>query len=135
MKLLLLAFLLFSCAPVKVEKKKEIPVYLAPVSGERLKEGRGLFIRTRCGKFFRAVEGGKVVYVGKDVENFGWVIVVEQWDGFVSVYGKVKKPWVKTGERVKPRQVLGRVGRTRRRCGLYFELRDPVGNPVRPVLR
>jgi murein DD-endopeptidase MepM/ murein hydrolase activator NlpD len=136
---LLSALLLVSCSytPVKVEVRKgpQVPVYYAPVKGERLKEGRGLFIRSRCGAFFRSVGDGRVIYVGKDVENFGWVLLIEHTDGFVSVYGKVKRPWVRTGERVKARQVLGKVGRTRRGCGLYFELRNRRGDPIRPVLR
>ena len=138
-RFVLLGLLVSSCAympaKVEVEKKPEVPVYLAPVSGERLKQGRGVFIKTRCDEFFRSVGEGKVVYVGKDVENFGWVLMVRQTDGFVAVYGKVKDPWVRMGERVRTRQVLGRVGKTRRGCGLYFELRNLRGDPVRPVLR
>ncbi len=135
----LVFLLLVSCTyvPTRVEikRKPDVPIYYTPVRGEVIKDRRGVFIRSRCGAFFRSVSEGKVIYVGRDLENFGWVIVVEHTDGYISVYGKADRPWVRMGERVKSRQVLGRVGKTRRGCGIYFELRNSRGDPVRPVLR
>ncbi|MDQ7039007.1 MAG: M23 family metallopeptidase [Aquificota bacterium] len=135
---LLVLFLISSCVymPAEVEVKREAPpAYYPPVKGEKIRMGRGVFIRTRCGAFFRSVGEGKVIYAGRDVGNFGWVVMVRQTDGFVAVYGKTGKPWVRTGERVKARQVLGRVGKGRKGCGIYFELRNRRGDPVNPVLR
>ncbi len=83
----------------------------------------------------RSVEAGRVVYAGKDLESFGWVVIVKQVDGFASVYGKLKKVWVRMGEKLKARQVIGRVGKSSQGCGVYYELRDRVGRPVKPVLR
>ena len=134
------ASLLLSCTvkTVKVERepltKREI-VYYAPVKGAVQEEGRGYFINARCGAFFRAVEGGKVAYSGKDLDNYGWIIIVEQEDGNVGVYGKVGKPWVNQGEKVKRRQVLGKVGRSKGKCGIYFEVRNSQGKPVNITLR
>ncbi|WP_457600720.1 murein hydrolase activator EnvC family protein [Hydrogenivirga sp.] len=140
MKFLVLSFfiLLASCAPKRsvVEKPKVVkPVYHLPVKGAVYKSGRGVFIKTRCSGFVRAVQSGKVAYSGRDLGNYGWVVIVEQEDGFVSVYGKLGKPWVKSGERVRNRQVIGRVGRVKDACGVYYELRNSTGEPVQPVLR
>jgi len=123
---------------VRVERepltRKEI-VYYAPVKGAIREEGRGYFITARCGSFFRAVEGGKVAYSGKDLDNYGWIIIIEQEDGNVGVYGKVGRPWVNQGERVKRRQVLGKVGKSKGKCGIYFEVRNDAGQPVSITLR
>ncbi len=140
MKLLALFLLVFltSCAtrsPKVVKEKPEAPVYLSPLKGSLEVIGRGVFIRSRCGDFVRAVAEGRVVYSGKDVDNFGWVVMVEQKDGFLSVYGKINNPWVRSGERVKRRQVIGKAGRWKDACGVYYELRDKEGKPLKPVLR
>ncbi len=138
MKFLLLAVILFlsSCAQ-KVDRHAETkgPIYYPPVKGSVENMGRGLFIKSRCGDYVRAVETGRVVYSGRDLENYGWVVIIEQKDGYISVYGKMGKPWVKTGEKVKVRQVIGKVGRRRGICGLYYELRRKDGQPVKPSIR
>ena len=136
---LVVALLVASCAQ-KVEKEKRPPhvkrsLYYPPVMGSVQKFGRGVFIKTGCGKYVRAVEGGRVVYSGRDVGNYGWIVIIEQRDGLVSVYGKMERPWVKTGEKVRVRQVIGKVGRNRGVCGIYYELRNRKGDPVRPVVR
>ncbi|EDP75782.1 M23 family metallopeptidase [Hydrogenivirga sp. 128-5-R1-1] len=136
--LILTLFFIASCAqrPVKVERPEtRTPVYHAPVRGVFNKTPRGVFIKTSCSKFVRAVKEGDVVYSGRDIESYGWVVIVNQRDGFVSVYGRLSKPWVKTGERVKDRQVIGKVGRNKDACGVYYELRDAYGKPLKPILR
>ena len=135
-----LILLILSCSGpvVRIEresiKKREL-FYHVPVKGRVQEKGRGYFIYTRCGSFFRAVEGGKVAYSGKDLDNYGWIIIIEQEDGNVGVYGKVGKPWVNQGERVKRRQVLGKVGRSKGKCGIYFEVRNSEGAPLKVVLQ
>lgn len=135
--LLLVAVLIVSSCVQKVEKPPEVrrPVYYPPVKGSVEKMGRGIFVKAGCGKYVRAVEEGRVVYAGRDVENYGWVVIIEQRDGLVSVYGKMERPWVKIGERVKVRQVIGKVGRGREGCGIYYELRNGRGDPVKPVMK
>ena len=122
--LFLTVLAVLSCAP-KVEEK-----VLLPVEGNVFGEGRGVFIHSSCKDYARAVKSGRVIYAGRDVRNYGWVIILEHRDGSVSVYGRVGRPWVRTGERVKRRQVLGKVGFYRGRCGVYYELRDRHGIPV-----
>lgn len=137
MKVLVLAFLflVISCAQ-RVERISEpMPVYYPPARGTVEDAGRGLFIRTGCNDYVRAVEEGRVVYSGRDVGGYGWVVIIEQRDGLVSVYGKMGRPWVRAGERVKVRQVIGKVGKGRGVCGLYYELRDRKGDPVEPRIR
>jgi len=134
---LALLLLLLSCAPKKrVEKPVPAkPVYYMPVRGEPVLSGRGLFIKAKCGEYVRAVEAGRVVYAGKDIGSYGWIIIVHQEDGYASVYGRLSKRWVRPGERVKGRQIIGEVGRAKGSCGVYYELRNSAGDPVPPVLR
>ena len=124
----------------KVAKKKgsskgKFTEYLSPLKGKPIKEGRGFFITSSCKKFFRAVEAGKAIYVGRDLKAYGWTVIVEQKDGLVSVYTRTGELFVHEGEKVRRRQVLGRVGRKKGRCGIYFEVRDRKGKPVKVRLR
>jgi len=130
---LFISLTVLSCAPKKVDLIK--PVYMLPAKGKVFKEARGYILRTRCAEYIRAVEAGEVIYAGKDVENYKWVVIVKQRDGYFSVYGKLKEKWVRRGEKVKKRQIIGRAGRIKGNCGIYYELRNKAGDPVFPVLR
>ncbi len=101
MRLVLLLLILTASCVQKVERKEEVgkpPVYYAPAKGSVEPRERGFFIRTGCGKFVRAVESGRVIYSGRSVESYGWIVIVSQRDGLVSVYGNMSEAWVRTGE-------------------------------------
>jgi septal ring factor EnvC (AmiA/AmiB activator) len=115
--------------------RKKVITYLSPLKGKVHREGRGYFISSSCKKFFRAVEAGKAIYVGRDLKAYGWTVIVEQRDGFISVYTRTGELFVSQGEKIRKRQVLGRVGRKKGRCGIYFEVRDGKGRPVKVRLR
>ena len=114
--------------------KGKTPTYLTPLKGKPVKEGRGYFIRSSCNKFFRAVEAGKAIYVGKDLKAYGWTVIVKQRDGYLGVYTRTGELFVKEGEKIRRRQLLGKVGKRKGICGIYFELRDRRGKPIRVVL-
>ncbi len=121
-------------AKVQKRPKGRVPTYLAPLKGKPVKEGRGYFIRSSCNKFFRAVEAGKAIYVGKDLKAYGWTVIVRQRDGYLGVYTRTGELFVKEGEKIRKRQLLGKVGKRKGVCGIYFELRDGRGRPIRVVL-
>jgi len=125
--------------PQEAPKPKELPrnipredqvVVAMPVKGTPVKSGRGYFINTSCDEFFRALENGKVLYAGDDLKVYGLVVMVEQENGYISVYTRAGSLFVKKGERVKKSQVLGSVGKYGRECGIGFELRLQDGSPI-----
>ncbi|MFN3813531.1 MAG: peptidoglycan DD-metalloendopeptidase family protein [Aquificaceae bacterium] len=101
-----------------------------PVKGRPIKLRRGYFIETSCDDFFRSINQGKVLYSGDDIKSYSWLVIIEQVDGYVAVYGKANRIFVKKGERVKKEQVLGKVGREGERCGIFFDIRNKDGMPV-----
>jgi len=101
-----------------------------PVKGKIARTERGYFIATSCGEFFRSVSDGRVLYVGDDIRNMGWVVMVDSGDGYVYVYAKAGSSLVKRGETVRRGQPLGRVGNSGNSCGILFEVRDQEGRPV-----
>jgi septal ring factor EnvC (AmiA/AmiB activator) len=50
-----------------------------------------------------------VLYAGDDLKGYGWVVMVEQEDGYITVYTRAERVFVKKGESVKKSQVLGRL--------------------------
>ena len=103
----------------------------SPLRGIPEKRERGYFIRSSCDEFFRSVEDGTVLYSGNDLKTYGWVVMVDQKDGYISVYAKAGNSLVKKGEKVKRGQVLGKVGKEESGCGILYELRLSDGSPVR----
>ncbi len=101
-----------------------------PVRGKIARTERGYFITTSCDEFFRSVSDGRVLYVGDDIRNMGWVVMVDSGDGYVYVYAKAGSSLVKRGETVRRGQPLGRVGNSGDSCGILFEVRDQEGRPV-----
>lgn len=101
-----------------------------PVKGKIARTERGYFITTSCDEFFRSVSDGRVLYVGDDIRNMGWVVMVDSGDGYVYVYAKAGSSLVKRGETVRRGQPLGRVGNSGDSCGILFEVRDQEGRPV-----
>ncbi len=108
----------------------EVPKVPMPVKGVPIRSQRGYFIKSSCDEFFRAVERGKVLYAGDDLKGYGWVVMVEQKDGYITVYTRAERVFVKKGESVKKGQVLGKVGRQEQGCGIGFELRLKDGSPI-----
>jgi hypothetical protein len=108
----------------------EVPKVPMPVKGFPIRSHRGYFIKSSCDEFFRAVERGKVLYAGDDLKGYGWVVIVEQEDGYITVYTKAERVFVKKGESVKKGQVLGKVGKQGQDCGIGFELRLKDGSPI-----
>jgi septal ring factor EnvC (AmiA/AmiB activator) len=109
---------------------KEILKVPMPVKGVPIKSQRGYFIKTSCDEFFRAIEKGKVLYAGDDLKSYSWVVMVEQEDGYITVYTMAERLFVKKGESVKKGQVLGKVGKQGQDCGIGFELRLKDGSPI-----
>ncbi|WP_448583362.1 peptidoglycan DD-metalloendopeptidase family protein [Thermocrinis sp.] len=87
-------------------------------------------MKTSCDEFFRALDNGRVLYAGDDIKSYGLVVMVEQENGYISVYTRAGSLFVKKGEKVKNAQVLGKVGRHGEKCGIGFELRLQDGSPV-----
>lgn len=108
--------------------------FIWPVRGEILsgfgpKSGGlhndGINIGVPSGTPVQAASGGKVVYVGDDLNSFGNLILVRHDNGWVSAYAHLDNIKIRRGTVVKQGQVLGTVGRTGnvKSPQLHFELR------------
>lgn len=92
---------------------------------------RGVEFATRAGRNVRAVEAGKVVYVGA-IRGVGAGVVVSHTGGYLSVLARVTEIKVARGDEVERGQVLAEANGDR----VYLELRvlaGPGGFPIDPA--
>ncbi|WP_333784754.1 LysM peptidoglycan-binding domain-containing protein [Thermocrinis sp.] len=111
--------------------KNSLPL---PVEGEITKNNRGVKIIAECGTPVKAVEEGKVIYSGGDLQAYGNMIILDHGE-FISLYANNQKNLVKRGEQVSKNQQIALVGRKNNseNCALYFELRNKEGIPLDPT--
>lgn len=96
----------------------------------------GLDIRAAEGTAVRAAAAGKVLFAGKEPQQYGSLVVVDHGDGWHSAYAFLSKVTVTKGDDVRKGERVGLVGSTGRAKGneLHFELRKD-NRPVDPATR
>jgi peptidoglycan hydrolase-like protein with peptidoglycan-binding domain len=84
----------------------------------------GLDLAVPFGTPVHAARSGTVVYAGWD-DGYGKVVVVHVGYGVTTWYAHLSRIWVRAGERIGYRRVVGRVGQTGFATGphLHFEVR------------
>ena len=85
-----------------------------------------------------AAHEGYVIYSGSGFSGYGKMVIVRYDKKWASLYSHLNKISVKEGEYVRPRQVIGGMGRTGRATGvhLHFELmRNKLPIDPLPLLR
>lgn len=105
-----------------------------PVDGKVSKVPKGIEILAQCSSPVKAVEDGRVIYSGGDLQAYGNMVIVEH-DSFISLYAYNEANLVRRGERVSKGQVIARVGKKNNseECLLRFELRNKEGVPLDPT--
>lgn len=109
--------------------------------GERTLEGNdemhyGVDIVAPAGTLVRAARGGRVLESRPDyARGWGWTVVIEHPDGWITRYAHLSANLIKAGENVNRGQPVGRVGNTGRSTGphlhfgtyLRWNPRNPLG--------
>ena len=94
---------------------------------------KGVLIGAREGSDVHSVHNGKVVFADW-LKGYGWVIVVDHGDGFMSLYGHTQTLLKDVGDMVRQGDIIALVGQSggQANSGLYFEIRHK-GRAVNPV--
>ncbi|MCQ8879572.1 peptidoglycan DD-metalloendopeptidase family protein [Pseudoalteromonas shioyasakiensis] len=109
---------------------------LAHKFGQRKHGGidwKGVLIEANEGNQVASVHNGQVVYADW-LKGYGWVIVVDHGEGFMSLYGHTQTLLKDVGDMVRQGDVIALVGQSggQANSGLYFEIRHK-GRAVNPV--
>ena len=92
----------------------------------------GIDFGARKGTPIHAIASGKVIYAGW-MRGYGKVTKIAHGAGLVSLYAHQSKLLVHVGQRVKARQVIGKIGSTGRSTGPHLHLGVyKYGKPINP---
>ena len=94
---------------------------------------KGVLIGAKEGTNINSVHNGQVVFADW-LKGYGWVIVVDHGEGFMSLYGHAQTLLRDVGDMVREGETLALVGQSggQATSGLYFEIRHK-GRAVNPV--
>ena len=94
---------------------------------------KGVLIGAKEGTNINSVHNGQVVFADW-LKGYGWVIVVDHGEGFMSLYGHAQTLLRDVGDMVREGETLALVGQSggQASSGLYFEIRHK-GHAVNPV--
>ena len=102
-----------------------------PLTGSARAWQGGLLIAPGAHSKVRAVANGRVAYADW-LRGFGMLVVVDQGDGWITLYGNNESLLVQVGDWVSPGQVIATAGTPAAGFdGVYFALRH-AGQPVDP---
>ncbi len=116
--------------------------FIWPVRGkifslfEQTKERRhdGIDISAPEGTPIKASAGGRVIYSGSGIRDYGNIVIIKHADNYFTVYAHNSENNVLEGDIVKQGQIIGKVGSTGKASGphLHFEIRKGK-TPVDPL--
>lgn len=136
-----------TAARIKPKKSKALNnekyTYMWPVKGKILSRfgllakglrNDGINISAEKGKPVLAIESGKIVYAGNEIQAFGNLILIKHFNNKTSAYAHLEKINVKKGELVNKGQIIALVGNSGKVSipQLHFEIRDKNG-PLDPL--
>jgi len=104
-----------------------------PFNDRRMEFHKGIDMGCHAGSKVHAARRGEVVFSGYE-EGYGNLVIVEHEFGYRSYYGHLSKRMVKTGQQVKPGELIALSGNTGRSTGphLHFEIRKN-GRALNPM--
>lgn len=93
----------------------------------------GIDLAAPAGQPVKTAATGKVIFAGEQ-KGYGLIVIVEHDDGLITLYAHNRDLRVKTGQKVRPGQVVATVGDSGKTSGphLHFEVRRE-GVPVDPL--
>tara|TARA_B100000519_G_scaffold189226_1_gene187494 strand:- start:216 stop:1091 length:876 start_codon:yes stop_codon:yes gene_type:complete len=127
----------------KEKKKNNNYSYMWPVKGKIISKfgllakglrNDGINISADIGNPVLAIESGKIVYAGNEIQAFGNLILIKHYNDKTSAYAHLDKINVKKGESVNKGQIIALVGNSGKVSipQLHFEIRDKDG-PLDPL--
>jgi len=100
---------------------------------KRNRKHQGIDLAGKKGSPIFSAGTGRVVYVGRRFSGYGKMILIDHGKGVATLYSHLNKYFVRSGQMVHRRQIVGTMGRTGRATGvhLHFEvMEDKI--PINP---
>ncbi len=117
----------------KSPKPKVNSIY--PVDAKPVYVGNKVYFYTNCGSMVQSVTPGQVIYSGKTLKAYNYIVLIKTPQNLVDVYTYLGKAFVAKGDYVKKGAIIGEVGvdPIDNVCKLLYETRNTNGDIVNPV--
>ncbi len=111
-------------------------ILIKPVDAKPVLEKDRVYFYTNCGSYVRAVDNGRVLFASDSLKSYGYMVIVKDQSGYLSVYTYMQKIYVNKGDEVKRGAIIGEVGvnPSNGRCMLMYQTRNSKGDLIRPIL-
>ena len=121
--------------PKKKPKPKPKVNSIYPVDAKPVYVGNKVYFYTNCGSMVQAIAPGQVIYSGKSLKAYNYIVLVKTPQNLVDVYAYLGKVFVAKGDYVKKGAIIGEVGvdPIDNVCKLLYETRNTNGDVVNPV--
>ncbi|RKZ57173.1 MAG: ATPase, partial [Gammaproteobacteria bacterium] len=92
----------------------------------------GILIKSNYGTPVRVISHGRVAF-SDWLQGFGFIIIIDHGDGYMTLYGNSETLLKKTGEWVRAGEIIATAGDSggQPQSGVYFEIRSR-GKPINP---
>lgn len=103
-----------------------------PFSSGRVNFHTGIDLRGKYGDVVKSTANGKVILAGW-FQGYGNCVRIKHANGYETLYGHLSKISVKSGQKVKAGEIVGKIGSTGHSTGyhLHYEVRLK-GKPINP---
>ena len=131
--------------PIKLEGLKPLKGKLSWPAGGKIRhrfghrrhgrlKWKGVMINSESGTPIKTIHHGQVLF-SDWMKGFGWVIVIDHGDGYMSLYGHNQTLLKSVGEKVEAGEPIALAGQSggQDSSGLYFEIRHQ-GKAINPAL-
>lgn len=108
--------------------------FLPHGSRKRKKPHLGIDLAAPKGTPIFAAQTGTVIYTGKEFRGYGKLVMIENGNGWATLYAHLDKILVSEGQKVAQGEIIAAMGNTGRSTGshLHFEIRRETG-PIDPM--
>lgn len=108
--------------------------FLPHGSRKRKKPHLGIDLAAPKGTPIFAAQTGTVIYTGKEFRGYGKLVMIENGNGWATLYAHLDKILVSEGQKVAQGEIIAAMGNTGRSTGshLHFEIRRETG-PIDPL--
>lgn len=111
-------------------------ILIKPVDAKPVLEKDRAYFYTSCGSYVRAVDNGLVLFASNSLKSYGYMVIVKDQSGYLSVYTYMQKIYVNKGDEIKRGAIIGEVGAnpSNGRCMLMYQTRNSKGDLIKPIL-
>ncbi|MCF6765242.1 LysM peptidoglycan-binding domain-containing protein [Thiotrichales bacterium 19S3-7] len=94
-----------------------------PLKGKITSNDTIWLVNAKAGDSVRSAAKGNVIYAGVGINGYGYMVIIDHGNEYLSAYGNLASSSVKEGQSVSQGQIVGQLGKFNGESQLDFEIR------------